>query len=227
MLSCFAKLVPCRDIMICPKSHSEMKTGIRSSLDNYCSYLRLTGFLSVLPRGQEAFFFIKQKQMCLSKYCEILESSFVVYTGRSGTVSLDQQQHQSVPGFGRVFDWGDLVLLLWKQINPEPGTGSLASIDSSRRISGAFPVEIPLPAQGDRWKSRQGREINPLVKIRSTQGWSRIWFVMVFSSTESSFVRMSPLQPWEQHAAHTPSQKKPSALFVCLYHSLVARTYPW
>lgn len=102
MLSCFAKLVPCRDIMICPKSHSEMKIGIRSSLDHYCSYLRLTGFLSVLPRGQEAFFFIKQKQMCLSKYCEILESSFVFCTGRSGTVSLDQQQHLSMPNFGRV-----------------------------------------------------------------------------------------------------------------------------
>lgn len=33
---------------------------------------------------------------------------------------------------------------------------------------------------------------------------------------ENSFVRMSPLQPWEQHAARTTSQKKPSALFVCL-----------
>lgn len=33
---------------------------------------------------------------------------------------------------------------------------------------------------------------------------------------ENSFVRMSPLQPWEQHAAHTTSQKKLSTLFVCL-----------
>jgi len=89
--------------MICPKSHSELKIGIRSSLDNYCSYLRLTGFLSVLPRGQETFFFIKQKQRCLSKYCEILENRFVACAGRSGTASLYQQHHLSVENFGKVF----------------------------------------------------------------------------------------------------------------------------
>lgn len=138
MLSCFAKLVPCRDIMICPKSHSELKIGIWSSLDNYCSYLRLICFLSVLPRGQETFFFIKQKQRCLSKYWEILENRFVACAGRSGAVSLDQQQHLSVVSFGKVFNWGDLVLLLF---NLKPGTDSLAPVDLSRRISGVFQAD--------------------------------------------------------------------------------------
>lgn len=191
MLSCFAKLVPCRDIMICPKPHSELKIGIGSSLDNYCSYLHLTGFLPVLPRGQETFFFIKQKQRCLSKYCEIPENRFVACAGRSGTVYLDQQQHLSVVSFEKVFDWGDLVLPLF---NPKPGTGSLASVDLLRRICGAFQAEIPLSFLGHRLISRLRREIN-LLFLLATQlaADPRIWFVRVILSA----VKMLPFQPWE------------------------------
>lgn len=161
MLSRLAKLVLYRDIMICPKSHSELKIEVRSSLHSYCSYLVLTGFLPVLPRGRAAFFFTKQKQMCLSKHCDFCKTAFVVCTERWGTVSIGQQQPFSVPGFGKVFE-----VVVWKQISPGPGTDSLASVDLGR-ISGAFQAEIPLPASEDEWVSGQGREINPFVRVHS------------------------------------------------------------
>lgn len=65
MLSCLAELVPCRDIVICPETHSELQIGIRSSLDNCCSHLLLIGFLPAPPGGRAALFFTEQKQMGL------------------------------------------------------------------------------------------------------------------------------------------------------------------
>lgn len=168
MLSCFAEVVPCRDIVICPKSHSKLKTGIRSSLDNHCSSLHLTGFLSVLPRGQETFFFIEQKQRCFSKYCEILESRFVVLP--LGGQELLLYINSSICLREALEEFSTEVTCWWLLFHPTPGTGNLAPLGLSRRISGAFQVEIPLSLLGHGWISRLRREINLLFIISPQLG---------------------------------------------------------
>lgn len=91
MLSCLAKLVPCRDIVICPETHSELQIGIRSSLDNCWSHLLLIGFLPALPGGRAALYWTKTNGP-FGKHCDFCKTAFVVCTGRWGAVSVGRQQ---------------------------------------------------------------------------------------------------------------------------------------
>lgn len=67
-----------------------------------CSSLCVAGFLSVLPRGQEEFSFMKQEQRSLSECCGIWANSFAVCAGSTGTVPLDQQQQLAGGNLGEV-----------------------------------------------------------------------------------------------------------------------------